>query len=251
MLGFFFKFYSNKIASNVYYYKCDITSPSTIASVAAQIREEVGNPTILINNAGVARGKSILDATEKDVRFTFDVNTLSHYWLAKEFIPSMVAANHGMIVTVASFAAYIVVPDMVDYGSSKAAALSFHEGLTSELLTKYNAPKVRTVLVTQGYTKTALFQGYHNDSPFLVPTLDPDTVSEGIAKQVLKGESGHVILPGFGVILTFLRGLPSFYQNRLRADGVKIMKKWHGRQVIDVEKWKTAGERSSESDESA
>lgn len=237
--------------SNVYYYKCDITSPSTIASVATRIREDVGNPTVLINNAGVARGKSILDATEKDVRFTFDVNTLAHYWLAKEFIPSMVAANHGMIVTVASYAAYIVVPDMVDYGSSKAAALSFHEGLTAELLTKYNAPKVRTVLVTQGYTKTALFQGYHNDSPFLVPTLDPDTVSEGIAKQVLKGESGHVILPGFGVILTFLRGLPAFYQNRLRADGVKIMKKWHGRQVIDVEKWKTAGERNSESDVSS
>lgn len=236
--------------SNVYYYKCDITNPATIASVAAKIRKDVGEPTILINNAGVARGKSILDATEKDVRFTFDVNTLAHYWLAKEFIPSMVAANHGMIVTVASYAAYIVVPDLVDYGSSKAAALSFHEGLTAELATKYNAPKVRTVLVTQGYTKTALFEGYHNDSPFLIPALHPDTVSEAIAKQVLKGESGHVIIPGFGVVLTFLRGLPSWYQNGLRAKGVNIMAKWNGRQVIDVEKWKPAGERSSADEES-
>lgn len=238
-------------ASNVHYYKCDITSPATIASVAAQIRKDVGEPTILINNAGVARGKTILDATEKDVRFTFDVNTLSHYFLAKEFIPSMVAKNHGMIVTVASYAAYIVVPDMVDYGSSKAAALSFHEGLTAELLTKYNAPKVRTVLVTQGYTKTALFQGYHNDSPFLVPTLEPETVAEEITKQVLKGESGHVIVPGFGAVLSLLRGFPAWYQYRLRADGVKIMKKWHGRQVIDVEKWKGASERNGSGDESA
>lgn len=117
------------------------------------------SPTILINNAGVCRGKTILDSTEKDVRFTFDVNTMAHYFLAKEFLPSMVQQNHGMVVTVASTAAFLAVPNMVDYAASKAATLAFHEGLTSELTTRYNAPKVRTVVVNQGYTKTALFEG--------------------------------------------------------------------------------------------
>jgi len=230
---------------NVFYYKCDITSPSTIASVAAEIRKDVGAPTILINNAGVARGKNILDATEKDVRFTFDVNTLAHYWMAKEFVPAMVAKDHGMIVTVASFAAYITVPNMVDYASSKAAALSFHEGLTAELKTRYNAPKVRTVVINQGYTKTPLFQGYKNDSSFLVPSLEPETVAEAIAKQVLSGSSGQVILPAFGATLTFLRGFPHWYQIGLRAKGENIMTNWHGRQVIDVEKWKENEESAS------
>lgn len=222
----------------MYYYKCDITTPSTIASVAAEIRKDVGEPTVLINNAGVARGKNILDATEKDVRFTFDVNTLAHYWMAKEFVPAMVKSNHGMIVTVASFAAYITVPNMTDYAASKAAALSFHEGLTAELKTRYNAPKVRTVVINQGYTKTPLFQGYHNDSPFLVPTLEPETVAEAIVKKVLAGHSGQVIIPGFGATLAFLRGFPHWYQLKLRAKGESIMTNWHGRQVIDVEKWK-------------
>src|SRR6267154_1151673 len=86
------------IADNVYYYKCDITSPSTLSSVATEIRKDVGDPTIIINNAGVARGKQILDATEKDVRFTFDVNTFAHYWMVKEFVPSMASRNHGMVV---------------------------------------------------------------------------------------------------------------------------------------------------------
>jgi len=58
----------------------------------------------------------------------FNVNTLSHYFLAQEFLPSMVRANHGMVVTVASAAAYITAPRMVDYSASKAAALAFHEG---------------------------------------------------------------------------------------------------------------------------
>lgn len=213
--------------------------------MAAEIRKDVGDPTILINNAGVARGKSILDASEKDVRFTFEVNTLSHYWLAKEFVPSIAKNNHGMIVTVASFAAYLAVPNMVDYSASKSAALAFHEGLASELKTRYNAPKVRTVVVNQGYTKTALFSGYHNDSPFLLPALAPETVAEAIAKQVLSGKSGQVIVPGFGAILTFLRGFPHWYQIRLRNKGQNIMTNFHGRQVIDVEKWKANGEKDN------
>lgn len=234
-------------AKGVYYYKCDITSTSTIAAVAAKIRSEVGVPTILINNAGVARGKEVLTASEKDVRFTFDVNTLSHYFLAKEFVPAMVAANHGMIVTVASVAAYITVPNMVDYASSKAAALSFHEGLAAELKTRYAAPKVRTVVINQGYTKTALFQGYTNDSAFLVPTLEVATVAEGIVKQVLSGKSGQVIMPGFAGVLATFRGMPHWYQIRLRNDGEKIMTKWHGRQVIDVDKdYKIGGEKKEE-----
>lgn len=225
-----------KTPSNVHYFKCDITNSATIASVGAQIRKTVGNPTVLVLNAGVARGKSILDSTEKDVRFTFDVNSIAHYLLAKEFLPHLIQRNHGMIVTVASYASYLAVPKMVDYGASKAAALAFHEGLSAELATIYNAPKVRTVVINQGYTKTALFQGYTNDSKFLVPTLEPATVAEAIAKCILKGESDQVIIPGFGVMTAFLRGFPHWMQRRVRHDGVKLMQKWHGRQVIDVEK---------------
>jgi all-trans-retinol dehydrogenase (NAD+) len=157
--------------------------------------------------------------------------------MAQEFLPSIIAKNHGMVVTVASVAAYVTVPNMVDYASSKAAALSFHEGLTAELLTKYNAPKVRTVVINQGYTKTALFRGYKNDAPFLMPTLEVDTVAEGIAKKILSGKSGQGIFPGFGVVTTFMRAMPSWYQNRVRNQGQNIMKNWNGRQVLDVDRW--------------
>lgn len=167
--------------------------------------------------------------------------------MAKEFLPSIAQRNHGMVVTVASIAAYITVPNMVDYGASKAAALSFHEGLTAELKTRYNAPKVRTVVINQGYTKTPLFEGYNNDSKFLMPTLEPETVAESIVKQVLSGHSGQVILPGFATMLTFFRGLPHWYQIRTRSEGEKIMTKWNGRQVIDVENWKKEEKNGGES----
>ncbi|EON96772.1 putative epidermal retinal dehydrogenase 2 protein [Phaeoacremonium minimum UCRPA7] len=127
----------------VHYFECDITSPAEIAAVAKEVRLKVGHPSILINNAGVARGKNLLVASERNIRFTFDVNTFAQFWTVREFLPDMIAHNHGMVVTVASFAAWVTVPDMVDYAASKAAAYAFHEGLTAELKTRYNAPKVR------------------------------------------------------------------------------------------------------------
>ncbi|KAK3329005.1 hypothetical protein B0H66DRAFT_634253 [Apodospora peruviana] len=217
----------------VHYFKCDITSPQKVAAVGKEIRAKVGSPTILINNAGVVQGRTILDATEKDVRFTFDVNHFAHYWTVQEFLPAMIKANHGMVVTVASVASWVTVPNMVDYAASKAAAYSFHEGLTAELVTRYNAPKVRTVIVNQGYTQTALFTGYNNDSPFIMPALHPATVAEAIVKKVLTGTSGQLILPAMGNTLAMLAAMPHWYQYRLRAKNEKIMTEFKGRKVVE------------------
>lgn len=122
---------------------------------------------------------------------------------------------------------------MVDYAASKHAALAFHEGLTAELTTRYNAPRVRTVVVNQGYTKTALFQGYNNSSKFMLPTLEPETVAEKIVRQVLSGKSGQVICPAMATGLTGFAAMPHWYQYGVRKEGANIMPNWHGRQVVD------------------
>lgn len=229
----------------MYFFKCDITSPKTIAAVAREIRTTVGDPTVLINNAGVVQGRTILESSERDVRFTFDVNTFAHFWTVKEFLPAMIKANHGMVVTVASVAAWVTVPNMVDYAASKAAAYAFHEGLTAELKTRYDAPRVRTVIVNQGFTKTALFTGYHNDSPFMMPALEPATVAEAIVRQVLSGMSNQLILPSFGNTLPMLAAMPHWYQNRLRSKNQTIMRNFAGRKVVqDVEKFYEEKERA-------
>lgn len=200
--------------------------------VAERIRIEVGHPTVLINNAGVVRGKTILDSEPSDVRFTFDVNTLCHYWLTKAFLPSMVERNHGMVVTIASAASWVTAPALVDYAASKAAALAFHEGLSAELVTRYNAPKVRTVVVHPGHVKTPLFQGFDQGADFLMPSLEVDTVAEGIVKQVLTGRSGNVILPETASLAALMRVMPDWMSYRKRIEGDKFMSKWNGRQVI-------------------
>ncbi|KAM0305643.1 hypothetical protein ACHAPM_002026 [Fusarium culmorum] len=220
-------------SANVHYYQCDLRAPENVEAVAEKIRAEVGHPTVVINIAGVARGKTILESQPSDIRFTFDVNAFAPFWTAKTFLPNMVENNHGMIVTLTSYASWLTIPNLVDYGASKAAALAFHEGLTAELATRYNAPKVRTVIVHPGPTNTALFKGYYQNTDFLMPPLAPETVADAVVKQVLTGRSGTVIIPGTGSILAALRMQPDWYAIPVRAKAQSYMRNFSGRQVIE------------------
>ncbi|KAL8720260.1 MAG: hypothetical protein Q9225_002858 [Loekoesia sp. 1 TL-2023] len=173
-----------KPSPNVFFFKCDITSPEQVSSCVASVRSEVGVPTILINNAGIGVGHPILDTTEESVSKIFQVNILSHFRLIREFVPAMVAANHGTVVTIASIAAGISVPSMAPYACTKAAAVAFHEVLAAELNSRYKAPKVRTICVCPGWTRTRLTDGINNTSKFLFPWQQPETVAEKIYEKI-------------------------------------------------------------------
>lgn len=139
----------------------------------------------------------------------------------------MVEQNHGMVVTVASLAGYLPAPNMVDYAASKAAAIAFHEGLASELATLYKAPKVRTVLMCQGYTRTALFKG------FGTPSLHVETVAEEIVRAVLGGRSRHLLLPeNMWLSVAKMRGWPLWMQYGARKGLDRLMRGFRGRQVV-------------------
>jgi all-trans-retinol dehydrogenase (NAD+) len=98
----------------------------------------------LINNAGIGSAATILEGSEDFIRKTFEVNTISHFLTVREFLPAMIKKNHGHVVTVASMASFLVHAGNVDYSCSKASALAFHEGLASELKSRYKAPDIRT-----------------------------------------------------------------------------------------------------------
>lgn len=132
------------LPANVTFYQADITSSAHIAEVGKSIRSDHGEPTVLVNNAGVGHDGTILEEPESKIRQTFEVNTLSHFLMVKEFLPAMVRANHGHVVTIASMASFVALGEMADYCCSKASAMAFHESLRQELRYWYNAPGVRT-----------------------------------------------------------------------------------------------------------
>jgi short-subunit dehydrogenase len=121
-----------------------VTSPESIKAAAAQVRKTHGDPTVLINNAGIGTEGLIVEKPEATIRKIFEVNTMAHFWTVKEFMPSMLKRNHGHIITVASAASFVSCGEMVDYSCTKASALAFHEGLAQEIRLWHGAKKVRT-----------------------------------------------------------------------------------------------------------
>jgi short-subunit dehydrogenase len=133
-----------QLSTGIAFYKTDITSTKDVARVASEIRHLYGDPTALVNAAGVFNRGSLLENDEREIRETFEVNTLSHFFLVKEFLPSMIQMNRGHIITVASAASFVTVAEMMAYCCTKASALAFHEGLRQELKHWYNAPGIKT-----------------------------------------------------------------------------------------------------------
>jgi all-trans-retinol dehydrogenase (NAD+) len=129
-----------------HFYQVDLRSRTAIKEAATHIRTTIGSPTVLINNAGLASGLPILQASESSIRDIFDVNILSHFWLVQEFLPEMVERDHGHVVSVASVAAYVTLAGNVEYSCAKAGVMAFHEGLGQELRHRYGAKSVLTRL---------------------------------------------------------------------------------------------------------
>ncbi|RCI14583.1 hypothetical protein L249_6811 [Ophiocordyceps polyrhachis-furcata BCC 54312] len=219
-------------SSRVHHFHCDIRSPERVQAVAATVKAKIGHPTVIINNAGVFRGKSIATAEPGDIRLTFDVNTLAPYWVTKAFLSDMIDRNHGMIVTVSSIAAWLTLPKMVDYAASKAASMAFSEGLAAELSTLYKAPKIRVVSVHPGHTRTPLFEGFQQGADFMAPSLEPESISEAVVTQVLSGRSANVVLPETTGLLTALRAIPDWCGIRARIRLRGATARWRGRQVV-------------------
>ena len=63
-------------------YQCDLGNREEIYKTASRIKKDVGDVTILINNAGVVTGKKFIDLPDDKVDLTFKVNTIAHFWVS-------------------------------------------------------------------------------------------------------------------------------------------------------------------------
>ncbi|KAG4269335.1 hypothetical protein FPRO04_12024 [Fusarium proliferatum] len=207
---------ATKLAANTYFYKIDLSDSEAISSVADQIKQDHGNPTVLINNAGFAELKAILDLPDSYFKNIFDVNLLAPYLLTKQFLPSMIKRDHGHIVNIASQASFATQATNVAYGSTKVGLLAFHEGLGQELRYIYKAPRVRTSVVHPSWIRTAM-TAEMEASGKLKDTVTPvEVVADRICDQVYSGYGAQILVPSNLWWTSLIRGLPGWLQESLR-----------------------------------
>lgn len=176
--------------SSVFIYECDITDRKMVYKVADDIKRDVGDVVILINNAGVVCGMNLLDLPDEQIIRTIEVNALAHFWICKSFLPGMMSGNRGHVVFVNSLAGYLGSPKLTDYCASKFATVGFAESLELELKVK-RLDGVKVTIVCPSQINTGLFDGLNIT---VTPTLTP----EYVAKEIVWGiqeDAETIILP--------------------------------------------------------
>ncbi|KAK2491981.1 hypothetical protein MC885_015135 [Smutsia gigantea] len=152
-----------------------------------KVQTEIGDVSILINNAGVVYTSDLFATQDPQIEKTFEVNVLAHFWTTKAFLPAMMNNNHGHIVTVASAAGHTVVPFLMAYCSSKFAAVGFHKALTAELAA-LGKPGVKTTCLCPNFINTGFIKNprTRTASDFsLGPTLEPEDVVNRLMNGIL------------------------------------------------------------------
>jgi short-subunit dehydrogenase len=213
--------------SKITYIKCDVTSPSSIAAAAGEVRALLGEPSILVNNAGVGRPHSIVDTSTEWATKIFQINIISHFWLTREFLPDMIKKNKGHVVGLASMASFVAPPGIVDYASTKAAVMAFHEGkypptlspaehahsrrsrtgLGQEIKHVYKSPGVLNTVVHPSWVRTALTHGYEEHLEKTQGGLmKPEHVGRKIADQIFSCSGGQLVIPRRLSVAAGLRG---------------------------------------------
>src|SRR5215475_12327816 len=115
--------------------KLDVRSTASIESFAYEIAAEFGALDVLVNCAGYVHHGSVLDCSEQDWDFLFDLNVKSMHRTIKAFLPGMLEKQAGSIVHISSAVSSIRgVPDRYVYGATKAAVIGLTKAVAADFI---------------------------------------------------------------------------------------------------------------------
>ena len=185
---------------------------------------------LVINNAGVSGGGSVLNASMSDWHWMLNINLLGVVRGCRMFGPVLIEQGDGHIVNIASFAALAGGPGMATYATAKAGVVTVSEGLRADL----DGSGVKVSVVCPTFFQTNLLEGFRapdKQSLKMATALMRESresaadVAEAIYKGVERGE--FLILPTATVRKAWRlkRWFPDFYfrklMQRVRARGGK------------------------------
>ena len=133
---------------------CDVTSDESVAGLAAHVDALDGALTLLVNNAGGARGMDpVASGQVADWQWMYDVNVLGTLRMTKALLPALEASGAGTIVTVGSTAAFTVYEGGAGYTAAKHAQNALVGTLRLEIVGK----PVRVIEIDPGMVRTEEF----------------------------------------------------------------------------------------------
>jgi 2-keto-3-deoxy-L-fuconate dehydrogenase len=115
--------------------KLDARSQDDIDALGRDVGREFGPLDILVNCAGYVHHGTVLDCSDKDWEFSFDLNVKSMHRTIKTFLPAMLEKKAGSIVNIASAASSIRgIPNRYVYGTTKAAVIGLTKAVAADFI---------------------------------------------------------------------------------------------------------------------
>ncbi len=114
-------------------FECDVADEASVQRAFDGIRAQLGDPEVVIYNAGSGAFGTFDDVAAKDFEASWRVNALGGFLVAKQVVPAMKKAGAGSIVFVGATASRRGVPRTIAFAPAKAAQRSFAESLARTL----------------------------------------------------------------------------------------------------------------------
>ena len=109
----------------------DVRSTAAVQALA----REIGSVDVLFNCAGFVHHGSVLECSDEDWDYTFDVNVKSMHRTIRAFLPAMLARRSGSIINIASGASSVRgLPNRYAYGASKAAVIGLTKAVAADVI---------------------------------------------------------------------------------------------------------------------
>jgi NAD(P)-dependent dehydrogenase (short-subunit alcohol dehydrogenase family) len=181
-------------------FKVDVTDPSSVKALAESVERELGQTSILINNAGIIRRAPIDSETfEPDWRAVMAVNADGPMLMIRAFLPQL-KETLGRIVNLASIMSVTAGPGLSGYAASKGALLQLTKGLAHDL-----APLgIRINAIAPGVIETPMTDATR---------ANPDAIGRFIAHTPMKrvGQPEELV----GPVLFLVSNLSSYVTGTL------------------------------------
>jgi NAD(P)-dependent dehydrogenase (short-subunit alcohol dehydrogenase family) len=134
----------------------DVCQAVDIARVHREAVNRFGAVTGLVNNAGKNAYSDAVSMTEQQWDAVFSVDLKAAWLVAREVLPSMIAARRGSIVNIASIHADMTYPSMFPYAAAKSGLV----GLTRSMALDMGRHQIRVNALSPGYTETFLVKEF-------------------------------------------------------------------------------------------
>ena len=133
-------------------YQADVSKEDEVLAMAAAIRDEMGEITHLVNNAGYSQQKLFTDISAGEWEQMFAVHVRGAFYCCRAVLPAMIRRRAGSIVNISSMWGQTGASCEVHYSSAKAAL----DGMTKALAKELGPSGIRVNGVAPGLIDTAM-----------------------------------------------------------------------------------------------